>query len=411
MLQLMKHDELKVSKRESYNSFIPARIDETKITENVYYKIYRKDKLENKLIPSVRTCYLQHGYGMEVAMIKFKNITFDYFVHTYYGLGSIDKLLDTACGEVIVAFQESNKTTILEMTERTEKFIRDVVCTPLRPGMPETFSKRCAYIGHSKGGAVAFNLARRCMQKTSLMGENTCEALSEIYSATGVVQGALATFVVRGAYVSKDKETQEQFVKSLGFGLNMVMPLYEDYEPGKTNPTWMDLSPAAPMENNVPLYVVNNIPLKKEGWLKADFAASGVRYKFSGGKRDRLLSCGEKRSFEYNYTACRLFGKNVKYLHYDKLQPAFEEGLNAAKKDPNFSYKRDPYLSEMNWERYQVGDGLADYYLSLNACWKGLDVSEKRAVKSCKTFYTLNHLSTAGASDEALLDIIFQLRN
>lgn len=404
-----KYKEVLASDRQEYDSKVPAKVAMESIPGIIYYKTY---KLESQSVPvrKVRTCYLQHGYGIDQSIVSFKRLTFDNFVHTYYSIEAINKLLQTVCGEVIVALQESNQTTILEMTRRTENFLKDVVCKPDENGLNLKYDKTCAYIGHSKGGAVAFNIARRCMSKTSELEEQGCKRLGEIYSATGVIQGAMATMAVYGAYLSKDKEEEEAFVKVLGFGMNMLLPLYEDYQPEKTNPTWVDLSPGAPMENGIPLYVINDIALQKTGWLTADFAASGVTYLFQGDGKESLTGCGNKDRWEYNYNACMVFGDKLAYLHSNKLKKAFETGLEQAKKDSFFQYKGNTnYLKEVNWLRYQTGDGLADYYLSLNACQKGLTLKKDPAVKSCVSFSDMNHLATAGGNTIALVDIIKQL--
>ncbi|MEM7180409.1 MAG: hypothetical protein AAF518_05825 [Spirochaetota bacterium] len=399
----MKNSRVTSSQRLSFASNIPSNTQGT-----IYYKVYR---LESNIshIRFVKTCYLQHGYGIDARMVSFKRLTFDTFVHTYYSLQAIHELLASACGEVIVAMQESNQTSILQMTQRTERFIKDRVCQSRE--IPILYQKECAFIGHSKGGAVAFNIARRCMQKTSLLQEAGCKRLQEIYSSTGVIQGAQASFAVYGAYLDKDKEDQENFVKFLGFGINLVLPAFQAYEAGKSNPTWFDLSPGAPMEKRKPLFVTNDISLKRQGWLVGNFAASGVGFVFKGNEKEELMGCGAKDRWEYNYNACRIFGKRVSLVHSKRLQRSFTRGLQAAQKNPLFTYKdKNKYLENFSWQSYQKGDGLADLYLSLHACRKGLAVAEKeRIVRACTVLPPMNHLATAGGNELALREIIKQL--
>lgn len=413
-VQEIKNKEVDDSKRFTYQSKVPAKVESNSIDGTIYYKIYKlKNKNNQNLDRSVRTCYLQHGYGIDQSLIDFKRITFDNFVHAYYSFQSINRLLESACGEVIVAMQETNKTSILEMTQRTEKFIRDVVCKDDEKKSKIHYEKTCAFIGHSKGGAVAFNLARRCMDQSSWMGEQSCNRLSEIYSATGVIQGSMATFTVYGAYLSNvDKNDKDDpFVKLLGFGINLVMPIYEKYEVGKTNPTYIDLSPSAPMEDGMPLYLINDIALQKKGWLKADFAASAVDFTFSGNTEESLLGCSDA-SFDMNQSSCKAFGKHLGLVHSNRLQTSFDRGLSEFKKNTHFQFKgNSKYLDEMNWTRYQTGDGLADLYLSINSCQKGLSVNKNPSVKSCTILPPMNHLATAGGNQLALDDIIYQLKN
>jgi hypothetical protein len=409
LVQNAKHREVTDSTYLHYDSQVPAMADKKNVDGVMYYKIYQLDE-GVALDKPVRSCYLQHGYGIDQTLVDFKRITFDNFVHSYYGMNAINKLLKTTCGEVVIAIQETNMTTILEMTMRTEKFLRDVVCKE-SDQLKGNYSKTCAYIGHSKGGAVAFNIARRCMETTSLLGAEGCKKLQEIYSSTGVIQGAMATFAVYGAYLSKEgkNNSDDSFVNLLGFGINLVMPIYDKYEQGKTNPTYIDLSPVAPMEEGKPLYLINDIALEKKGWLIADFAASGVKFSFSGKTEEQLFGCSEEK-LDQNSSFCKSFGKRLGVVHSDKLKPAFLNGLNEAKKNPMFSYAgSSKYLDAIHWDRYQTGDGLADYFLSINACQKGLSLKKNASVKSCVTLPPMNHLATAGGNVFALEDIIKQL--
>ena len=383
-----------------YDSGIGALAGEQEVDGTMYFKVFRAPPGERENV-RIRTCVLQHGYGMVQGNLNFKSFTYGTFVDIYYSEAMIKRLLGV-CQEVIVPMQESNHTTILEMTLRTEKFLREVACRPiLSPPAPGASGPRetCAFIGHSKGGAVAFNIARRCMQQTSSMGEAACKALAEIYSAAGVIQGSSATFTVYGAYLREQNDTNKLFTKVLGFGLHLLWDSLDEYTPGKTNPTWIDLSPAAPMEKGVPLKVINDIVLLKTGWLRADFAASTTKFRFTGGRSQKLHGCGEGEVSKF-YLACRSFGNNLSLLHRGDLRPMFEEGLAAVKKDPRF---KNPltggyeYLEDITWETKQTGDGLADFKHSIGGCQKGLaSKSPDKAVKACLIHKDLNHLANAG---------------
>ena len=391
------------SERLRFESRVAAQVDPNAVRGEVYFKVFRVP-VADRGARRLDVCVLQHGFGIGQSLLDFKRLTYDGFVSTYYGGGSIQKLLSAVCERVVVPMQETNRTSILEMTERTEVFLREIACPPRRGK-----ALRCAYIGHSKGGAVAFNIARRCMQKRSLLGAEGCARLSKIYSATGVVQGALAALVAYGAALTRNGEHQKLFKVVLGWGMDLVWDVYEPYVPGRTNPIWLDLSPLAPMEDGTPLYRANDLALTKSGWLKGDFSASAVDFRFKDDGTSILSGCGGSQdSSVLNAQSCRAFGLAVGRLHSSALQPSFDAALDALRKKPEA--KAAGVIPSLTWKRYQESDGLADLTLSLSACRKGLAVvGAARAVRSCTVFSDLNHLATAGGGPRAMADLIRQL--
>ncbi|MCE9596635.1 MAG: hypothetical protein K8S54_01575 [Spirochaetia bacterium] len=385
---------------EIYQSGVPASVAPEVVKGDIVFRIFPGEHPENKRI---HTCYLQHGYGVPSILAQASAAKYDRFVRAYYGDQLIPALLASACGQVILAVQESNETNILEMTIRTERFLRDTVCSADHPGQVA-----CAYIGHSKGGAVAYNVARRCMQRTSEMGEKSCGRLGEIFSAAGVVQGAMLTFTALGAYVEQKSDAQSFLSAVLGFGMNLVWDVYQEYIPGKTNPIWVDLSPFAPMENGSPLYLVNSVPLQKSGWLKADFAAAASDFEYKGDGKDDLSGCGDESSI-YS-TGCKKFGAASEVLHRNELKPAFEKGRAAIVNDIRFAQLRG-ILEAMTWEKQQRSDGLADFELAMNSCRAGLLVTIRPAVKRCATIHNLNHWAAAGGGPEIRNVMIEELSN
>lgn len=393
------------SPRLRFDSKVPARVEPNSVSGEVFFKVFRTPAGQRGKRP-LDVCVLQHGFGVGQTLLTFKSLTYDAFVSTYYGGGTVTALLRSTCDSVFVPMQESNRTSILEMTERTEVFLREIAC-PARPKK----ALRCAYVGHSKGGAVAFNIARRCMQKRSLLGSDGCSRIHKIYSATGVIQGALGALVVHGAALLRNSEHQQLFASLLGWGMNLVWDVYEPHVPGKSNPVWLDLSPLAPMEDGVPLYKANSVTLTRSGWLAADFAASGVDFRFNDDGSSILHGCGQAgQSSVLNARSCQAFGVAVGRLHSAALRPSFEAGLRDLTARAPTTPDSGPFIQSLNWNEYQQGDGLADLKLSLSACRKGLLVKPAlRAVRSCTIFGGLNHLATAGGGPEALADLIKHL--
>ncbi len=373
---------------------------QSEVSGRVIYRIHKAAKPGK-----IERCYLQHGFGVSEALVRPRAFSYDSFVDAYYGPELIPALLDGVCSEVVVGVQESIVTSILEMTRRTERFLRDVVCRSDAP--PGRFS--CAYIGHSKGGAVAYNVARRCMQQTSEMGSAACGRLGKVFSASGVVQGALLTFTALGAYKEKDTEAQGKLSAVLGTTADAVVNIYEDYVPGKTNPVWMDLSPAAPLEDGMPIFLANQAVLQKTGWFRGDFASLASDFEFAGAS-EGVNGCGEGSGLYFR--GCRAFGESAFILHAEALKKTFEAGVQAMKEIPSVRAFMERYSALFTWERQQQSDGLADFHLAHDSCVRGLSVPlPLRAVTRCAVIRNLNHWASAGGGPEARAVILEELRN
>lgn len=388
------------SERLRFESRVPARVEPRAVGGEVFFKVFRAAPADRTRRP-LDVCVLQHGFGVMQALLNFRRLTYDTFVSTYYGGGTIQKLLGSVCASVFVPMQETNRTSILEMTERTEVFLREIAC----PDRKER-ALRCAFVGHSKGGAVAFSIARRCMQQRSLLGQKGCGRLAKIYSATGVIQGALGAFVAYGAALTRNSEHRKLIINALGWGMQLVFDAYDIYVPGKTNPIWLDLSPLAPMEDGLPLYLANDLALTKTGWLRADFSASAVDFRFKDDGSSALFGCGTSEDASpLNRHSCETFGVAVGRLHGADLRPSFEAGLRTMREAHHSAF-----MAGLSWQRYQESDGLADLTLALSSCRKGLSLAgPNRAVRSCAVFSDLNHLATAGGGPRAIADIILRL--
>jgi len=427
---------------EAHSSFPAVATHRGSVDGRLAYLVYTQ---KNHRRP-VQRCVLLHGYGVTQSRLNLgakvaptlKRISSRLNPHAtfaaiYYGQAIIDELLAKSCESVFVPLQESNNTSIFEMTQRTEMFLRDDVCTFDSVRKPRI---GCALVGHSKGGAVAFNIARRCMDQTSLLGEKGCRQLGKIYSAAGVIQGASAAATVLGAkllFEKNDREGQSVFAamndwsgafSRFLFNAGNALWDFQSDKSDETNPTWFDLSPLAPQENNRPLYLINDIVLEKKGWLVADFAASMTEYEFNG-RMDDWLGCGtrapmpsgtyEAVHFRAHETFCRVFGNAMGPIHSDILRPAFEEGARAlhavAEKYSNLDETggSTAFLDRvLTWDRFQVGDGFADYELSLGSCLRGYGAPNS-AVVSCQRLTNVNHQAAAGGAFEARRHIVEHL--
>lgn len=383
----------------SYDSGIAASVN-ARVQGTMIFRIFRSQTPQTRRIAR---CYVQHGFGAPNELAVRSALRYDSFVKAYYGPEFVEALLGSSCTEVIVAVQESIDTTILEMTRRTERFLRDSVCNgPVLPGQIG-----CAYIGHSKGGAVAYNVARRCMQRTSEMGEEACGRLGEVFSAAGVVQGALLTFTALGAYAEEKKGMQSDFTRVLGGAIHAALNVYQEYVPGKTNPVWMDLSPAAPLENGTPIYSANEVVLRRAGWFRGDFASLASDFDFETQKRP-ISGCGEGWSlFEFG---CRRFGSAAYVIHEKELSTTFERGLREMESRAETSAFMKSHADVFTWANQQKSDGLADFELANRACKKGLEVQgAQRSVQTCAVITDLNHWASAGGGRKAREVILEEL--
>lgn len=383
----------------SYESGVPAAVN-AGVQGTVIFRIFHARSPHTKRI---QKCYVQHGFGAPGDLVQRSSLRYDNFVDAYYGPEFVNALLDSACGQVIVGLQESIQTSILEMTRRTERFLRDGVCN-VEP-LPGRIG--CAYIGHSKGGAVAYNVARRCMERTSEMGQQACENLGEVFSAAGVVQGALLTFTALGAYAEKNKNVQSNLTRLLGGAIHAALDLYQDYVPGKTNPVWMDLSPAAPLENGTPIYTANQTVLRKGGWFRGEFASLASDFDFETSQLP-IRGCGEGYSlFEMG---CRRFGSAAHVIHEKELKSTFQRGVEEMSQRADAAVFMKRFAAEFTWEKQQKSDGLADFSLADSSCRKGLEVQgPERSVQRCAVITDLNHWASAGGGPEARAVILEEL--
>ncbi len=393
----------------AFDSEIPAALDSEGDSARVYYKIYRAGpRFASYSDRPLRRCYVQHGYGISPGLLRLVRYDFDAFISAYYGRRLVQALLRSACAEVIFATQETAESTLLEMTLRTEKFASEVACPPDDDSPVGVFRKNCAYIGHSKGGATAFNIARRCMQRTSTMGEAGCARLDEIYSAQGVVQGTLSVFLLYGLLLD-DSAAPDVYEETYGAG-----PAPDNWRPGENNPVWLDVGPMAQMENGAPLARINNIALKRSGWLRADFAASGGVFEFDSYEASPLTyGCGAAVGEAPAYLAgCRSFGDAISFSYLRAFIPPYQRAVVAVKGDARFvdpASGRVDYLGDTSWARVRRSDGLVDSESALAACRKGLAQIQDRTVQSCTELRYDNHWAGAGGGAEARLDIVQQL--
>jgi len=438
--------KIESSEIKHYPSGVTARAAGAGVVDGIVdYKIYSVKRAAENYRP-IKRCLVQHGYGVTQPFLEGLRqagdlFGMDYvheFAYLYFGQSLIEKLLQTACESVLLPVQESNATSIHEMTLRTERLLQSIVCKYTPPELEHPSGKTqkgCALVGHSKGGAVSFNIARRCMDKTSSMGEASCRQLARIYSATGTIQGAGATALLLGAKLNEKLDRPKSingfmkdavlgslemasgvFAQTLLKGANIAWDLRSDYIVGTSNPTWADLSPLAPLEGGVPLYVINDIALQKRGWLVADFAGSGTRRKFRGGLFEGI-SCGTRPAppeglddavfYTKQIAFCESFGRSLGALHASFLKPVFQSGVESLMKwgrqlhgDSVSDEIAEKIGTALDWDKYQVSDGFADFELTLGSCFKGL-TAENSAVRACHTFTNLNHQATAGGAVEA----------
>lgn len=392
-----------------FDSGVASALDPDGDSARVYYKIYRAGPRFAKYTDRpLRRCYVQHGYGISPGLLRLARRDFDEFISAYFGRRLLQALLRSACAEVVFATQETAESTLLEMTLRTEKFTAEVACLADADSPPGSFRKNCAYIGHSKGGATAFNMARRCMQRTSTMGAAGCAQLDEIYSAQGVVQGTLSVFLLYGLLLD-DSAAPDVYEATYGAG---APP--DNWRPGENNPVWLDVGPMARMENDAPLARINDIALRRSGWLRADFAASGGSFEFDSYEASPLTyGCGAAVGESPAYLAgCRSFGDAISLSYLRAFIPPYQRAIAAVQADPRFAdpaSERVDYLGDTSWARVRRGDGLVDSESALAACRKGLAQTEQRVVQSCTELRYDNHWAGAGGGAEARLDIVQQL--
>lgn len=258
--------------------------------------------------------------------------SFGYF---YFGEYLIQNLLNSACDSVYVVVQESNQSSILEMTARTERFLRDVACTgPVGRGQIG-----CAVVGHDKGAVVATSIVRRCSEAIpvrpgaplfvggSELGKEGCRQLGEVYSAAGAIEGAMMPIIIAGSRNLDERKKEYEKVQKWTLGLVDINKQFEDgvrklqgleaagekydidffsEKTADTNPFWYDLSPIAEVDGfgevdrtvGVPIALRHgpDFTLSRGGWLgNIEYVASGTRYRFDEAKYVLVDKDGLKR--------------------------------------------------------------------------------------------------------------------
>jgi hypothetical protein len=402
--------------------------------QKIGYLRYTRNNGKTGLRP-INHCTVIHGYGLSQKVaetIQGSEFLLRKFVEAYFGARYATYMMDHVCQSMFFPVFDSNDSTIFEVTTRMEKFLTNASCDAASTRIPSPFNvnennkqRSCAIIGHSKGGAVVTNIARRCMQMTSTMGQQTCERIAEFYSATGVNQGAGAAVLLYGAkgassltdslanyyvnfnWLQNVGLAGDIFGKEIATSIGLAWNVDGD-EP--TNPTWFDLHPGTPMEGNVPLYVINNIGIERKGWFKGDYAASGVA-KVMNGAGTAKIGCGtplDGKETTPNRLICHGFGTAVGQVHSSGLLNLFNDGLRYSKNNNRFydpAAKNAQYLNSVTWDSYNITDGFAELSSTLGVCKRS-----KTFKNNCIAFDDLNHQATAGGAFEATLHMSEQLK-
>jgi|GEM_PF-1695156 len=402
--------------------------------QRIGYIRYSRNNAKSGL-RNINHCTVIHGYGLSQKVaetIQGNDVLMRKFVEAYFGSKFATHMLDHVCQSMYFPVFDSNDSTILEVTTRMERFVNEVSCASSAGAIPEPFNRdraakqrACAVIGHSKGGAVVTNMARRCMQKSSKMGQTGCARISEFYSATGVNQGAGAAVLLygaKGAGPLTDQLAQyylnfnwlqnaglagDIFGKEISTAIGIAWNI-DGVE--SSNPTWFDLHPGTPMEDGKPLHVVNSIGLERKGWFMGDYAASGVA-RVVDGSGNTKIGCGtplDGSETTPNRLICHTFGRAVGQVHSSGLQNLFNDGLRYSKANNRFfdpQTKNAAYLKEVTWDSYNVTDGFAELSSTLGVCKRS-----KRFLANCVAFDDLNHQATAGGALEATQHMMEQLK-
>ena len=286
----------------------------------------------------------------------------------------------------------------------------------------------CAIVGHSKSGAVATIMARRCMEAEeglSELGEKGCKSLAEIYSAAGINLGASIAGLTIGAkrlngpvWISLSLEKiLTVFINGvLTFGANAGIDMNGEFTAGKTNPMWMDIGPAAPMENNVPIYIKHrDLQLEHRGWLQADYAASAGKYQFSDIAGDDVVGIGTlaqpslrtAHEIAAQTIAYNAFGSTIDTLHQTMMHEYFEAAILEYKTymspEEGVEFSRG-----VTWQRFQLSDGFVETDSALGPCLNSLK-SKVSAATECVVIPDVNHFALSGGALEGAQEIIKSL--
>jgi hypothetical protein len=375
---------------------------------------------ENALFPRLRNLLPKSPEGTPLLQELLPFELFDAVANSYFGESLLNSLRSQVCDEVIVVARETVQTTIHEITLQTERFLKEKCSVKARPGQ-----KVCAFIGHSKSGAVATSIARRCMEGAlgqSELGEIGCRNLAEVYSIAGVNLGTGISAILLGAKVSGETGVVTGLADVLGAGASLVlqqsnlvgMDLQGDAT-ATTNPAWLDLSPVAPLENQNSLFDTNrNLVLLRQGWWTGDYAASAggkvyrgdVAEEISGGTRAAasLLTNPLEAAKTVGY---RLFSSSVGSVHLNALERIYQIGMAEFENRSRSFSEGHP---EHSWKNYQESDGVVERVSALKPCLNGLGKKDS-SVTSCRWFPNLHHLSIAGSATESAEDILSQLKS
>ncbi len=379
----------------------------------------------------IKRCLLVHGYGMAnktVELLKLPLMS-QLYLNSYFGDYLISGLAKNACDEVVMTITETAQTSLLEYTRKIERVLKDSVCNVAQSELAEN-QKPCALVGHSLGGAVATAIARRCMEAEngeSELAESGCRGLAKIYSLAGDVTGTTATALLAGARKLKDTVAISDLDSVIHLGIvtlleqaaQVQMNIVGDFIPGRTNPLWLDLGPAAPMEKNLPLYAqTHDLVLEKRGWLEGDYAASAGIFAYKDINEVQTVGCGQRRAevvfakpaIRFAALTCKAFGAAAGRIHLPSYRSLFEDGVAdfgatvAGLKDLSKG-------STFTWQNFQQSDGLVDKETALRVCLNSekTDKNPRGAATHCQIFDNVNHLAMSGGALEVADDVIAQL--
>ncbi len=402
----------------------------------IYYKVY--SRYSPKIRP-IKACVLLHGHGFNTPIInritgieaqfpiarKFLPSFFDAFRDAYFGRGFVERLGSEVCETTYVLLRETERTSIYEMTLQTENFLAQLC--DVDPRSLKKDQSACALLGHSKAGAVATSIVRRCMEAEegeSELGEKACGNLAKVYSAAGVNLGSGMAALLLGAKVS-GRALPPLIGDIFGFGAFFVlkgmdqhlkMNLTGDDQPG-SNPTWLDLGPYARMDRDQTLYKLHHTfyPAHK-GWWKGEYSASAGE-KIYGGDQVELIGSGTHQApalelppilevevpayLDLQSAAYTAFSAAVGSIHLNSFRITYEAGVNEFENmgpdlGPQHAYR---------WEIFQNSDGVVEVLSALAPCLNG-QRAKSPAVGSCKLLPNIHHLALAGVAKEAEEDII-----
>jgi predicted esterase len=420
---------------------------------SIHYRTY--EPLKDAPSKPIGHCVLVHGYGVTqksldslfsekdtIAKLTRIGLAFslmspeDAFAHSAWGPGLLARLREEVCDRLTVVVQETAQTTLLELTERTEKFLREKVCGA------DTSS--CALVGHSKGATVLLQIARRCMEAQaglSLLGAESCRRISHIYTSAANPFGTGTSAILLGAHLENSLPTLSLYRGLVETFNRLPDAAFATFtgpsSPGQNNPSWFDASPMTKLEKGVSLYAVSrNLVLSHRGWFRAKYAASasafpyvdhfrqtigcGTRYRTTNERRERFFkNLNQLVGGEYQpkpirdndpsliqkiaEDVCDKFDTAVSALHAGDLRAYFDKGVIEMVR-----LSALPLDRVLTWERYQKSDGIVEADFALYPCLK----ADAGVATQCRLFEGLdavNHLAMSGPAMQIADDIAEQL--